>query len=71
MTTLTFGRENLRRSSRPAGALLTDLVELVELWIERAHERRDLRTISEASLHDVALSRADVEREAAKPFWRA
>ena len=40
-------------------------------WQERADQRRQLRALSEYMLKDIGLSRADVEREVSKPFWRA
>ena len=41
------------------------------LWQERYEQRRQLLRLSEHLLKDLNLSRADVEREAGKPFWRA
>lgn len=32
-------------------------------------ERRALRALSDATLKDIGLSRADVERESGRPFW--
>ena len=40
-------------------------------WLERARQRRQLRELGDHMLKDIGLSRADVEAEAAKPFWRA
>lgn len=40
------------------------------LWQQRSTERRQLATLSEFHLKDIGLSRADADREAAKPFWR-
>lgn len=39
-------------------------------WQQRSRERCDLLSLSERLLRDIGLSRADVEREACKPFWR-
>lgn len=39
------------------------------LWQQRAYERHQLRMLDDHMLHDVGLSRADVEGEARKPFW--
>jgi uncharacterized protein YjiS (DUF1127 family) len=36
----------------------------------RARQRRDLAGLSEHSLRDIGLSRADVEIEINKPIWR-
>jgi uncharacterized protein YjiS (DUF1127 family) len=45
-------------------------VDLVLSWHERARQRRQLRSLDDYMLHDIGLSRADVEGEACKPFWR-
>ncbi len=40
-------------------------------WQARVSERAHLRALDDRLLKDMGLSRADVAREAAKPFWRA
>jgi uncharacterized protein YjiS (DUF1127 family) len=45
-------------------------VDLVLSWHERARQRRHLRSLDNYMLRDIGLSRADVEGEAGKPFWR-
>ena len=52
-----------RFAARALATLLT--------WQERAAQRHALRRLDDRMLADIALSRADVEREASKPFWRA
>jgi uncharacterized protein YjiS (DUF1127 family) len=47
------------------------VVDLVLIWHERVRQRRQLRSLSTHMLRDIGLSRADVEGEASKPFWRA
>jgi len=42
----------------------------VELWHERARQRRQLASFNEFQLKDIGLSRADVEGEISRPFWR-
>jgi uncharacterized protein YjiS (DUF1127 family) len=44
--------------------------ETLLIWLERARQRRHLRTLSDHMLRDIGLSRADVEGEAGKPFWQ-
>ena len=39
-------------------------------WQERAAQRRRLEAMSDRMLRDIGLSRADIARESAKPFWR-
>jgi uncharacterized protein YjiS (DUF1127 family) len=54
----------------PAKALLRGFDRLAA-WQQRAYERRQLRMLDDHMLHDVGLSRADVESEARKPFWHS
>ncbi len=46
------------------------IVEVLFEWQDRARQRRHLETFDEHLLKDLGMSRADVEREASKPFWR-
>lgn len=38
-------------------------------WIMSIQSRRDLAMLSDHVLHDIGLTRNDVERELMKPFW--
>lgn len=38
-------------------------------WSEVRRQRRQLLTLDERALQDIGISRADAEREAARPFW--
>lgn len=49
---------------------LTRLADQLLTWQQRAHDRRALAQLDDHLLHDIGLSRADVEHEASKPFWR-
>lgn len=49
-----------------AAACLGRLLRMAEL----ARQRRQLSALSDWQLRDLGLSRADVEAEASKPFWR-
>ena len=40
-------------------------------WHQRIMDRHALQTMDDRLLKDIGVSRADVEREANKPFWRA
>ena len=46
-------------------------ITVLETWGERAHQRRALRELSGHLMQDLALSKADIEAEAEKPFWKA
>jgi len=50
--------------------LLGDAFTLAYGWRDRSRQRRILLRLDEHMLHDIGLSRSDVEREASKPFWR-
>lgn len=50
---------------------LTRALDTVLLWQERAAERHRMLGFSEHLLKDIGLSRADVQAEASKAFWRA
>jgi uncharacterized protein YjiS (DUF1127 family) len=50
---------------------LTDLVDrTVGLWRSRIRERRVFASFDYRDLHDMGVSRWELERELAKPFWR-
>ena len=55
---------------RPMSRIGTRSLEfLLEVWtLDR--ERRALQAMDDAALKDMGLSRADIEGELAKPFWR-
>jgi uncharacterized protein YjiS (DUF1127 family) len=46
-------------------------VETIQLWRRRGRDRRILQNLDDQLLRDIGLSRAEVEAEARKPFWRA
>ena len=56
-----------RRRSRRG---VVDVLVAVVLYIERQRQRRALLRLDDRMLRDIGLTRADVEREADKPFWR-
>ncbi|MGF1609690.1 MAG: DUF1127 domain-containing protein [Kiloniellales bacterium] len=47
------------------------LFDLLLLWQERAAQRYALSMLDAHALKDIGLTRAEAEREAGKPFWRA
>lgn len=53
-----------------AGYLALGLDRLLQ-WQERSRQRIQLLSLSDAALKDVGLTRADIEAESQKPFWRA
>ena len=59
-----------RGGARTLGWSVANGIELLMIWHERARQRYQLRSLSDHMLRDIGLGRADVEAEAAKPFWR-
>lgn len=53
------------------GSLAVRAVDILLTWQERATQRHALAALDTRFLRDMGLLRADAQREAAKPFWRA
>jgi len=58
--------ETPERPVRPLGRALDAILS----WIDRYRQRRALQAMSDHMLHDIGLSRADVDRVTSKQFWR-
>lgn len=57
-----------RRHGRPLPGLMAVFATLLR-WDRIARERRSLRELDDRALRDLGLTRADIEREASRPFW--
>jgi uncharacterized protein YjiS (DUF1127 family) len=58
---------------RTAGAHATCLVAALDqilVWIERSKQRAQLGDLEPQMLHDLGLSRADLDNERRKHFWQ-
>lgn len=53
------------------GRIALRVLDGLATWQQRSSERAHLAALDEHHLKDIGLDRADVAREAAKPFWRA
>jgi uncharacterized protein YjiS (DUF1127 family) len=79
-TPYTFGAVRADARERPVGIAseapvrpvrpLGRALDLLLTWIERYRQRRLLQAMSDHMLHDIGLSRADIDREIRKQFWR-
>ena len=74
---LSHGSAQASDLGRAAGVISTPLsmwsrraLGWLSVWRARARERRQLRELSDTLLHDLGLSRSDIDAEIAKPFWR-
>jgi uncharacterized protein YjiS (DUF1127 family) len=77
MTTANSNRSSLAAAgvARLTGvvselATVERTIGLLATWRQRATDRRQLQKLDDHLLRDIGLSRADVEFEVAKPFWR-
>ncbi|SMD19566.1 DUF1127 domain-containing protein [Rhizobium sp. RU36D] len=65
----------LYAARRPRPAIAARLVATLELWWLRYRERkamrRDLPTFPPEVLEDFGLTRAEAEKQAKLPFWKA
>ncbi len=60
---------------RPIGrktnaGVLARVVDLLLGWSERGRQRRHLARLDDRLLRDIGVSRAEVEAEISRPFWR-
>ncbi len=53
-----------------AAPVIVSVLDLLSTWFERARQRRHLHALDDRMLKDIGLTRADVEFEAQKHFWR-
>ncbi|MGA9865462.1 MAG: hypothetical protein WBQ75_03370 [Acetobacteraceae bacterium] len=53
-------------TTKPGG-----LAAMLREWRYRIREREGMAILTERDLRDARLTRADVQAEIAKPFWRA
>ena len=63
------GGPNLSIDGRISSVLLR-VVDQLLIWQNRARERAHLRDLNDHMRKDLGLSRADIDREASKPFWQ-
>ncbi|MBP5857678.1 DUF1127 domain-containing protein [Marivibrio halodurans] len=55
---------------RVTKTVLATVWTLLRLWQERVEMRHHVRTLDDRLLKDIGVTRADVDSEIAKPFWR-
>ncbi|WP_374377891.1 DUF1127 domain-containing protein [Dongia sp.] len=71
---MTISMRHTRCRQAAPGNLPRNLLQRLLGWMaaafERGRQRRTLGTLSDHQLKDIGLTRADVARETAKPFWR-
>jgi uncharacterized protein YjiS (DUF1127 family) len=57
-------------ASRRVPFTLSKSFDVLLLWLQRRRERRQLAGLSDHVLKDIGVTRADVDGETRKAFWR-
>lgn len=65
----SFTHETMTNHHVPS--VFTHSADVLHVWLERIHQRRELLQWSERDIRDAGLSSGEVMYEAGKPFWRA
>lgn len=52
-----------------ARALTLALIRRIQRWHRLSYERRLLASLDQHQLRDIGISRAEAQRESARPFW--
>lgn len=71
MSTLLSRNPSMLAAAPVVAALLGDAIMLAYGWRDRIRQRYALARLDDRMLHDIGLSRADVDGEVSKPFWHA
>jgi len=64
------GLEMPARARAPMAEMLEAVLDRLSVWSERSRQRRRLADLDDRLLRDIGLSRAEVELECHRPFWR-
>lgn len=68
---MSVGIETLRLSLRTLRKHLSAALAQLGRWRQVSKDRAELARMSDDRLRDIGLSRADVLKETARPFWDA
>jgi uncharacterized protein YjiS (DUF1127 family) len=67
MTTLILQH---KRDGHALSQILASGLTLLQLWMDKHHQRKQLKQLEASQLNDLGLNRELVRMEAAKPFWQ-
>lgn len=65
-----WDRDAWRKAGQGNRSMLRKLADMLQRRRQRARLRRELERLDDHMLHDIGARRAELEAEAAKPFWR-
>jgi uncharacterized protein YjiS (DUF1127 family) len=64
-----IARAEPRRAVGPHAPWLVAALDQILVWIERSKQRAQFASMEPYMLHDLGLSRADLDTECRKHFW--
>jgi uncharacterized protein YjiS (DUF1127 family) len=67
----TQTRTNHPGAIRTLGLWAARLIDTLLDWQERAHQRHHLSGLDDRLIRDMGLSRAEIDAEVHKPFWKS
>jgi len=67
MTTLILQH---KRDGYTLSQSLASFFSLLQLWMDKHHQRKQLKKLEASQLNDLGLDRELVRMETAKPFWQ-
>lgn len=56
--------------ARPSD-MVSRMLSTLDLWYQRARQRRQLGLLDDRQLRDIGIDRAEARVEAGKPFWQS
>ena len=68
---LISATETLIAPFERAFRFISSIPSYIDIWVQRANHRSQLLTLDDRLLNDIGLSRAEADKEAKKPFWKA
>jgi uncharacterized protein YjiS (DUF1127 family) len=65
-----IAQAEIQPRGRDRAPTLIGAFDMILDWIERSKQRAELASLESDALHDLGLSRADLEAECGKHFWQ-
>ena len=66
-----IARAEVRSTGGERARWLVGALDVILVWLERSQQRAQLAELNRLSLHDLGLSKADIDTECRKHFWQS
>jgi len=60
----------VRPARKTSAGIVTRLLDQLMSWHDHVRQRRHLGELDDRLLRDIGVSRADIDHEMSRPFWR-